>query len=95
VIYGNHSVTKAINRVLADNPLFKQSALWYARFRSNIPDFPVGVWDRYFLWQFSSEINCSRTGSCLYNVPGTGFDMDVNVFPGTRSELENMWYRVN
>lgn len=91
VVYANHSTTKALNSALAGNALFRASKLWYARFRSDIPDFPRGIWNSYFLWQFSSEINCSKTGSCLYNVPGTQFDMDVNVFYGTRAALEAQW----
>jgi lysozyme len=90
-VYANHSVTEAINRAQANNVLLKKTKLWYARFRSNIPRFPIGVWRTYFLWQFSSEINCSTTGSCLYNVPGTAFDMDVNVFYGTEQALRAQW----
>jgi lysozyme len=91
VIYANHSVTLKLNQKIKNNNLFQQSKLWYARFKSSISDFPKGVWSEYFLWQFSSEINCSKTGTCLYNVPGTKFDMDVNVFYGSRKELEEQW----
>jgi GH25 family lysozyme M1 (1,4-beta-N-acetylmuramidase) len=92
VVYANHSVTNILNQKVKNNPLFQQSKLWYARFKSSIPDFPVGIWKNYFLWQFSSEINCSSTGSCLYNVPGTKFDMDVNVFYGSPTELQAQWH---
>ncbi len=90
VVYANHSTTKLLNSKVKSNLLFKQSKLWYARFKDNIPDFPVGIWSNYFLWQFSSEINCTSS-SCLYRVPGTSTDMDVNVFNGPASELELMW----
>lgn len=91
VVYANHSTTKLINQKFKDDPLFKKARFWYARFKSSVSDFPAGVWGSYFLWQFSSEINCSRTGQCLYNVPGTKYDMDVNVFDGSKSELEAAW----
>jgi lysozyme len=91
VVYANHSTTRLINQRLSQNPLIQQSKLWYARFRSNVTDFPKGIWDTYFLWQFSSEVNCSRTGTCLYNVPGTLFDMDINVYNGTESQLRYEW----
>ncbi len=91
VVYANHTVTKELNQKLADNRLFQEAELWYARFRPEIPNFPVGIWNEYFLWQFSSEINCNRTGRCLYNVPGTLFDMDVNVFNGSKEELADRW----
>lgn len=93
VVYANHNVTMDLNNKAWDHPLFKQSLLWYARFRPDIPQFPEGIWKTYFLWQFSSEINCQSTGKCLYNVPGTSFDMDVNVFFGTRKALANLWAR--
>lgn len=91
VVYANHSTTKTLNSSVRSHPLFQQSKLWYARFKSTVTDYPNSIWPNYFLWQFSSEINCSRTGSCLYNVPGTKYDMDVNVFYGPRSELESEW----
>ncbi len=92
VIYANHSTTLDLNSKAKNNELIKRAPFWYARFRENIPTFPTGIWNTYFLWQFSSEINCSKTGSCLYNVAGTRYDMDVNVFPGTVSELKSLWY---
>lgn len=82
VIYANHNVTKQLTAKYPDHELLKRSKLWYARFKSSVSDFPSGLWSGYYLWQFSSEINCSRTGSCLYNVEGTRYDMDVNVFEG-------------
>lgn len=92
VVYANHSTTKLLNSIVAGHPLFQQAKLWYARFKSNITDFPFGVWNNYFLWQFSSEINCSTTGSCLYNVPGTRYDMDVNVYYGNKADLLARWH---
>ena len=91
-VYANHSTTVLLNQKLKNNPVFQQSKLWYARFKSNITDFPSGIWKNYFLWQFSSEINCTSTGSCLYNVPGTKSDMDVNVFHGSATELAAQWH---
>lgn len=91
VVYANHSTTRLLNQRLSQHPLLQQAKLWYARFKSHVTDFPVGIWNNYFLWQFSSEINCSRTGSCLYNVPGTRFDMDVNVYNGTEAQLRYDW----
>lgn len=91
VVYANHSTTKSLNASVSAHPLFQQSKLWYARFKSNVTDYPAGIWSNYFLWQFSSEINCSSTGSCLYNVPGTKYDMDVNVYYGSKSQLASEW----
>lgn len=90
-VYANHSTTKKLNEKFKNNPLFQQSKLWYARFKSTVTDYPAEIWKNYFLWQFSSEINCSTTGSCLYNVPGTSSDMDINVFNGPLSELRMKW----
>ena len=90
-VYANHSTTVKLNTLVKNNPLFQQSKLWYARFKAKVTDYPGSLWANYFMWQFSSEINCSRTGTCLYNVPGTEFDMDVNVFNGPPAELVNQW----
>lgn len=91
VVYANHVTTVQLNQKLKSNPIFQQSKLWYARFKNAITDFPVGIWSSYFLWQFSSEINCTKTGACAYNVPGTKSDMDVNVFYGNAHELASQW----
>lgn len=91
VIYANHKTTETLNREALQDPLMSKTQLWYARFRSSIPDFPQGIWSTYFLWQFSSEINCKATGQCFYNVPGTYFDMDINVFYGSRQDLRKLW----
>lgn len=91
VVYANHSTTKLLNQKVKNNTLFQQAKLWYARFKASVSDFPKGIWPNYFLWQFSSELNCSSTGSCLYNVPGTKFDMDINVFYGSARELTDQW----
>lgn len=91
VVYANHATTVLLNSKVKDNGLFKSSKLWYARFKSSVNDFPKGVWSSYFLWQFSSEINCSKTGTCLYNVPGTEYGMDVNVFIGSKDQLTSQW----
>lgn len=91
IVYANHATVLALNGKVSGNSLFKNAKLWYARFKTQVSDFPVGIWNNYFLWQFSSEINCSKTGYCLYNVPGTSFDMDVNVFYGSMEELKAQW----
>lgn len=91
VVYANDSTTKLLNQKAKNNSLLQQSKLWYARFKSTVTDFPIGIWPNYFLWQFSSELNCSTNGSCLYNVPGTKSDMDVNIYNGSASELASEW----
>lgn len=92
IVYANHTTTKALNKAMANDPYFTESRLWYARYRTEIPDFPEGIWPSYFLWQFSSYLNCSKTGSCLYNVPGTDRYIDVNVFYGSIEALKQQWF---
>ncbi len=93
LIYANNEVTKAIAEQFAADEIFSQTRLWYARFRRAVTDFPKGVWKTYVLWQFSSEQNCSpaNRSACLYTVPGTEYDMDVDVFNGTIDELRSKW----
>ena len=73
--------------------LFSKTRLWYARFKRNVTDFPVGTWKTYTVWQFSSEQNCNpaNRSACLYTVQGTEYDMDVDVFNGTIEELRSKW----
>ena len=93
LIYGNNEVTTAMSENHRDDDLFSQTLLWYARFKRNVTDFPRGLWETYTLWQFSSEQNCSpaKRSACLYTVPGTEYDMDIDVFNGTIEELKSKW----
>jgi len=93
VVYANNLVTKAIATHYGANDVFAKTPLWYARFKRTVTDFPAGTWKTYTLWQFSSEMNCKAgdRDSCLYTVPGTEYDMDVDVYNGTVEELKSKW----
>jgi lysozyme len=93
LIYANNEVTKAISDQYGADAVFAQTHLWYARFRRNVTDFPQGTWKTYAIWQFSSEQNCSpaNRSACLYTVPGTEYDMDVDAYNGTIEELRSRW----
>jgi lysozyme len=93
LIYANSLVTKALSEQYGADKVFAKTHLWYARFKSNVTDFPEGTWKTYTLWQFSSEINCdpANRAACLYTVPGTAYDMDVDVYNGTVEELRKKW----
>src|SRR5882762_8215468 len=84
-VYANNEVTKAISDRYGADDVFAKTHLWYARFKKNVKDFPVGTWKTYTVWQFSSEQNCSpgNRSACLYTVPGTEYDMDVDLYNGT------------
>ena len=94
LVYCNRNVLTAINVNYTENSVFAHCGLWYARFRKDIPDFEPKVWSTYSVWQFSCEINCKKTGECLYNVPGTLFDMDINVYNGSVEELRSEWPKI-
>ena len=93
LIYANNKVTKAISDQYGADDVFSKTSLWYARFKRNVTDFPPGTWKSYTIWQFSSEQNCSpaNRSACLYTVPGTEYDMDVDVYNGTIEELRSKW----
>jgi lysozyme len=93
IVYANNVVTKAIGEEAAPDDVFAKTHLWYARFRRIVTDFPAGAWKTYTLWQFSSEMNCTAAdrASCLYTVPGTEYDMDIDVFNGTVEQLRRQW----
>jgi GH25 family lysozyme M1 (1,4-beta-N-acetylmuramidase) len=67
------------------HPVFTNTPLWYAKFAGSLDPFPRGPWPSYTLWQFSSEILTQQA------VPGTAYDMDVNVFNGTMDDLRAQW----
>jgi GH25 family lysozyme M1 (1,4-beta-N-acetylmuramidase) len=93
MLYANHAVVKEISLKFPHDEVFSKTSLWYARFKSQVTDFPTATWDTYTLWQFSSEINCkpAHPEDCLYRVPGTKTDMDVNVYRGSVAGLKAKW----
>ncbi len=93
LIYANNEVAKAISDQYGADDIFSKTHLWYARFKRNVTDFTSTTWKTYTIWQFSSEQNCSpaNRAACLYTVPGTEYDMDVDVYNGTIEELRNKW----
>lgn len=97
LLYGNQTVVQEISRVYKRENVFAELPLWYARFKSSVTDFPRSTWSTYTLWQFSSEMNCTQAlrEHCLYLIPGTETDMDINVFNGTVEELRSRWPMMN
>jgi hypothetical protein len=93
MLYANQAVVKEISSQFGRDDVFSKTPLWYARFKSSVTDFPRDTWDTYTLWQFSSELNCkpAHPEQCLYRVPGTLTDMDVNVFNGSVEALRQAW----
>jgi len=94
IFYGNQSVVKDLSKNKSGDKLLRNIPLWYARFKENVTDFPKGIWKSYTFWQFSSEINCKPKEECLYRVPGTDYDMDVNVYNGSIQEMKRDWGRI-
>lgn len=92
-VYANNQVLKAISDQYGADDVFAKTRLWYARFKRNVTDFSPATWTTYTIWQFSSEQNCSAANrsACLYTVPGTEYDMDVDVYNGTIEELRSNW----
>jgi lysozyme len=90
-IYVNRSVYRSISEKYGSDSIFARCPLWIARFGPTLSLPNKRVWKSYTLWQFSSEINCKKDVECLYRVPGTRLDMDVNVFRGSVSELRKMF----
>ncbi len=94
IFYGNQSAVKDLSTRFPNDKLLTKIPLWYARFKLEVTDFPKGIWKTYAFWQFSSEINCKPSKPCLYRVPGTQHDMDVNVYNGSIDELRRKWNRI-
>ncbi len=94
IFYANQTVVKDLSENYPNDEILSKIPLWYARFKSNVTDFPGGIWKTYTFWQFSSEINCQPQKQCLYRVPGTLSDMDINVYNGTINELKKNWANI-
>ena len=91
VLYTNHDTARRIAARRAEFPLLSRLPLWYARFKGDIRgSFPMGNWDKYTLWQFSAHPNCNKR-RCLYRVPGTETNIDVNVSTLTIAEFDKAW----
>ncbi|AYG58303.1 lysozyme [Rhizobium jaguaris] len=91
ILYTNHNTARYIADHREDYPILSRLPLWYARYKPDVKGtFPLGNWDNYALWQFSSSDNCSEK-TCPYRVPGTLADIDVNVAPMTKVQLAKIW----
>jgi lysozyme len=93
--YVNLSVYKAISERFDASSVFAKTPLWIARFTPPLVLDNPRIWKDYTFWQFSSEINCKNKDPkkrvCYHQVPGTGKDMDVNVFNGNASQLRALF----
>ena len=94
IFYANQAVVKDLSENHPNDEILTKVPLWYARFKSKVTDFPNDIWKTYTFWQFSSEINCEPEKECLYRVPGTLSDIDVNVYNGTIEELRKSWANI-
>jgi hypothetical protein len=91
VLYTNHNTAQRIAARRDEFPLLSRLQLWYARFKGDIRGaFPMGNWDTYTLWQFSAHPNCNKR-RCLYRVPGTEPNIDVNISTLTIEEFDKAW----
>ncbi|MEM9277269.1 MAG: GH25 family lysozyme [Pseudomonadota bacterium] len=91
ILYTNHNTAKRIALRRNQFPLLSRLPLWYARYKGDIRGvFPMGNWQSYALWQFSSHVNCNKR-RCLYRVNGTQTDIDVNATGLTIAQLEEAW----
>ncbi len=91
MLYTNHSTARHIAANRDRFPILSRLPLWYARYKPGIRNvFPMGNWDSYALWQFSSAVNCGKR-RCPYRVAGTLDDIDVNVAPVDARTLKAIW----
>jgi len=91
ILYTNHVTAKHIAENRFKHRLLSRLPLWYARYKPDIRKvFPMGNWESYALWQFSSDHNCGKK-RCPYRVPGTLEDIDVNVAAMSAATLKQIW----
>lgn len=93
VLYTNHDTAKLISLKREEFPVLSRLPLWYARYKPEIKGvFPMGHWESYFLWQFSSIANCDEK-ACPMRIDGAQEDIDVNATGGDRQMLARAWTR--
>ena len=91
ILYTNHDTAKYIATHRDNIPILSRLPLWYARYKPEIKSvFPMGNWENYMLWQFSSATNCGKK-TCPMRIEGTLDDIDVNTVPMTKTELAAIW----
>ena len=91
MLYTNHSTAKYIARNAERYPLLARLDLWYARYKRDVRGaFPMGNWPSYTMWQFSSQVNCSKK-SCPKRLVGTTDRIDINVITATPEEAKARW----
>ena len=91
VLYTNHVTARHIANRREEYRLLSRLPLWYARYKTDIKGvFPMGNWDTYILWQFSSATNCGEK-SCPMRIEGTLSDIDVNTAALPARALAVIW----
>ncbi len=91
VLYTNHNTSQFIARNKDRYKLLSRLNLWYARYRPSMPKaFPMGQWDSYTLWQFSTMVNCSKR-RCPHRIKGTDHMIDVNLAYMKPDALRAAW----
>lgn len=91
ILYTNHSTSKFIAANRDKYKLLSRLNLWYARYKPSIPGvFPMGNWNSYTIWQFSSMVNCDDK-TCLRRINGAGNWIDVNVVAMSPEKLKREW----
>lgn len=91
VLYTNHATARHIALHRESFRLLSRLPLWYARYKPEIKGvFPMGNWENYMLWQFSTASNCGRK-TCPMRIAGTLDDIDVNTAPMSATALAAVW----
>ncbi len=91
VLYTNHDTAKFIARNRETYQLLSKLNLWYARYKPDIRNvFPMGHWQSYTLWQFSSMANCNKR-TCLRRIAGADNFIDVNVVAMSPAQFRRAW----
>ncbi|WP_018689413.1 glycoside hydrolase family 25 protein [Ahrensia kielensis] len=91
MLYTNGSTAQYIANNREKYEILSRLPLWYARYKPDIgTHFPKGHWEKYDIWQFQAQINCSAK-KCPYRVNGTNDDIDINVVDMTVEELHAAW----
>jgi lysozyme len=85
-IYSGNRLKESIGRLkAADRQYVTQHLLWLCQYGPT-PRLPAGF-DTYFLWQYTDGV----VGPQPRRIAGIHGEVDLNVFNGTREQLEELW----
>jgi len=92
LLYGGRNTVGRPIQNASDRAILSHCPLWIVDTRDQPRGWPVDLWPKYTLWQFSSEL---RYRYPMKTAPSSGhrvsWDLDIDYYPGSRQQLRSAW----